>query len=154
MSNSSPSAAPAPRDTYLLIARALRAAIEQSVYTEQMPRVRDLAKAHGVSRSVIHRSLRVLRDEGLIESVQGVAWYVAGSGDRRPLDIRLRELINANDYRPGDRFPGEIGLSRQLGVSRISIRSALARLEGEGLISAATPQGRTILAISTDKEAS
>ena len=47
---------------------------------------------------------------------------------------RLRDQILVGERRPGDSLPGERELSEQLGVSRPSLRAALKRLEGEGLL--------------------
>lgn len=143
-----------PRGTHLIVADIIRKTIELRGYTDRLPTMRELTGIHGVSRSVVGRALNLLKDEGLVEPVQGVAWYVTGSGDHRPADVRMREMITSGTYTPGQPFPSEKELTEQLGLSRVSIRGALARLEGEGLISKATPRGRTILAISTDKEAS
>lgn len=144
-----------PRGTHLLVADIIRKTIELGGYTDdRLPTMRELTSIHGVSRSVVGRALNLLKDEGLVEPVQGVAWYVAGSGDHRPADVRMREMITNGTYSPGQPLPSEKKLTEQFGLSRVSIRGALARLEGEGLISKATPRGRTILAISTDKEAS
>lgn len=144
-----------PRDTHLRIAAIVRHAVEEKLpgYRKRLPTVSELSARHAVSRGVIHRALHLLKDEGLVEPVQGVAWYVAGSVDRRSTDERIRDMLTGA-YQPGDKLPSEGALGSHLGLSRVSIRYALARLEGEGLISKATPRGRTILAISTDKEAS
>jgi DNA-binding GntR family transcriptional regulator len=144
-----------PRDTYLHIAAVVRHAVENQLpgYRKRLPTVSELADFHRVSRNTVHRALHLLKDENLIEPVQGVAWYVAGTVDQRTPDERIREML-VGAFRPGDRLPSEGKLCSQLGISRVTVRSALARLQGEGLISEASPQGRTILAISTDKEAS
>lgn len=47
---------------------------------------------------------------------------------------RIRDDILTGRHRPGDHLPGERELSAQLGVSRLTLRSALARLEAEGLV--------------------
>ena len=47
---------------------------------------------------------------------------------------RIRELILAEDLHAGDRLPAERELARRLGVSRTSLREALAALQIEGLI--------------------
>lgn len=142
-----------PRGTYLQVANTIRETIERGHYTDRLPTMRELGITHVVSRSVIHRALHLLKDQGIVEPVAGLAWYVANTGDRRPIDLRTREMIR-HDYEPGDRLPGEITLAARLGVSRVSMRSALAHLEGQCIISEATPRGRIVLAISTDKEAS
>lgn len=46
----------------------------------------------------------------------------------------LYERISVGELRPGDRLPSEIELSEQLGVARPTIREALSRLIGLGLL--------------------
>jgi GntR family transcriptional regulator len=46
----------------------------------------------------------------------------------------LRERIMAGEFGPGDRLPGEPELARGLGVSRSSLRAAIALLEEDGLL--------------------
>ena len=47
---------------------------------------------------------------------------------------RLCDIIFGGDMTPGSRLPGEFELSRQMGVSRVTLRAALSRLEKEGVI--------------------
>jgi GntR family transcriptional regulator len=46
----------------------------------------------------------------------------------------LRNKIVSGQYEPGDRLPNEDDFAGHYGVSKITIRNALARLESEGLI--------------------
>ncbi|MFQ5524714.1 MAG: GntR family transcriptional regulator [Thermoanaerobaculia bacterium] len=46
----------------------------------------------------------------------------------------LREKIVSREYRPGDQIPPESELVRSYGVSRMTVRQAVAGLEEEGLI--------------------
>ena len=46
----------------------------------------------------------------------------------------LQDGIERGMYKPGDRLPSELELIRQYGISRITVRQALAELEAEGLI--------------------
>jgi DNA-binding GntR family transcriptional regulator len=50
------------------------------------------------------------------------------------VDSLLRDRIRAEHYPPGGRLPSETELSEELGVSRATIRTVLARLAVEGLI--------------------
>ncbi len=50
------------------------------------------------------------------------------------LEILLREKINSGVYAQGDQLPTEDDLIAEYGVSRITVRQALATLAGEGLI--------------------
>lgn len=46
----------------------------------------------------------------------------------------LRHLLTQEAWAPGDRLPSEPTLARELGVSRVSVRGALAQLESEGIL--------------------
>ncbi|MGH9303489.1 MAG: GntR family transcriptional regulator [Acidimicrobiales bacterium] len=50
------------------------------------------------------------------------------------IEKRLAELIEARHMSPGDRLPGEHGLARSLGVSRMTLRQALGNLERRRLV--------------------
>jgi DNA-binding LacI/PurR family transcriptional regulator len=52
----------------------------------------------------------------------------------RRVEAELRERIQARSLRPGELLPPERDLAKSLGVSRMTLRSALAPLEAEGLI--------------------
>jgi len=63
------------------IADHLRAEIESGVYRPDGPPVPSralLAQAWGVASSTAHKALRALTDEGLIEPVAGMGFYVTG----------------------------------------------------------------------------
>jgi GntR family transcriptional regulator len=45
----------------------------------------------------------------------------------------LRAAILAGEYQPGDQLPGENDLMARHGVARMTVRQALAQLQGEGL---------------------
>lgn len=47
----------------------------------------------------------------------------------------LRQRLAARSWSAGDRLPSEPALAEELGVSRVSIRAALAELQSEGLVS-------------------
>ncbi len=50
------------------------------------------------------------------------------------IEGQLREYIQKDEYKNGKMFPNEIDLSKQLGVSRSTIRQALNKLVFEGLL--------------------
>ena len=56
----------------------------------------------------------------------------------------LRENVLAGTWSPGDRLPPERELAGDVGVSRLTLRAALARLEGEGLVVARQGSGITV----------
>ncbi|WP_433572830.1 GntR family transcriptional regulator [Streptomyces sp. CA-251247] len=136
-----------PRGTYLQVSEALRQKIKKGEITEALPSQAKLIGTYGVSRSTIERALSVLKSEGAIESVQGAGWYVAGTGDRRPLVERVTDLLRADEVKVGDRFPTEQELCDRFGVSRTAVRSAIAQMEGQGLIARGTTRGREVRAL-------
>ncbi|WP_028809010.1 GntR family transcriptional regulator [Streptomyces sp. 351MFTsu5.1] len=136
-----------PRGTYLQVSDSLRRKIEASEITQALPSQAELMSAYNVSRSTIERALAVLKAEGVIESVQGAGWYVAGSGDRRPLVEKVTDLLRADGVNVGDRFPTEKELCDRFGASRTAVRSALAQMEGQGLIGKGAARGRQVRAL-------
>jgi DNA-binding GntR family transcriptional regulator len=56
------------------------------------------------------------------------------------LELALRAAIEDGRFKPGDQLPTEAVLQHEYGVSRVTVRTALKRLEEDGLIS--THQGR------------
>lgn len=72
----------------------------------------------------------------------------AGGTDTRPLweHVRqtLREAMVAGTLAPGARMPSERELSTQMGVSRVTLRRALAALERDGLIESTQGLGRFV----------
>ncbi len=66
------------------------------------------------------------------------------------IELRLREAIESGQYAPGQRLPTEKVLQQAYGVSRVTIRTALRRLEEDGLIS--TQRGRgTFVTLQADE---
>lgn len=66
----------------------------------------------------------------------------------RPVDAvveRLRQGILGGVYPPGEHLPPERALATQLGVSRLTLRAGLARLEAEGLVRARQGDGVRVL---------
>lgn len=153
MYNSSPPGVNA-RDTYLRVANQIRTAIRRGDFQEKLPTEGEFSQMYTMDRSSIRRALKVLRDEGTIETVQGLGSFVAGTGDRRPVIQRLRDLLISGDYKPGDQLPTLREVARKLDVSMPTARKALAQLEGQGVvhISSNTRRGHTLLTPLTDKE--
>lgn len=48
---------------------------------------------------------------------------------------QMKSLITSGKWKPGDRIPGENELARDFGISRVSIRSAIHKLVGMGVLS-------------------
>jgi DNA-binding FadR family transcriptional regulator len=58
---------------------------------------------------------------------------------------RIRDGILGGDYRAGTDLPGERELSTTMGVSRLTLRAALSRLEAEGLVKPVHGSGTRVL---------
>jgi GntR family transcriptional regulator len=67
------------------------------------------------------------------------------------IELRLREDIESGKYHPGDRLPTEKELQERYDVSRVTVRTALRRLEEDGLIS--THRGRGTFVTTQGTEA-
>jgi len=73
--------------------------------------------------------------------------------DKQPLHVaisqQLKEKIEAGVYEPGERLPSEFDLGEIFGVSRTTIRKAIANLTQQGLVT--TQQGKGIFVTETHK---
>ncbi len=54
---------------------------------------------------------------------------------------QLKEHILSGEWRPGQKLPSEASLSSQLGVSRVTVRSALSRLASLGMVQTRQGEG-------------
>ena len=50
------------------------------------------------------------------------------------IEEQLREVIKLPEYKKGKKFPNEIDLARQIGVSRCTVRQAINKMVFEGLL--------------------
>src|SRR5438094_7624904 len=84
-----------PTDLYEQVAGEIRRAIAdgEAKPGERLPPARDLAAVLGVNTNTVLRSLRVLRDEGLLEFRRGRGISVAGTPERGAVVARARELL-------------------------------------------------------------
>ncbi len=60
---------------------------------ERLPPARDLAAVLGVNTNTVLRSLRLLREEGLLEFRRGRGIHVAGTPEQGAVIARARELV-------------------------------------------------------------
>ena len=69
-----------PTPVYLQLAAILRARIEAGDYPpgRALPSETTLMQEHGLARETVRKAVRVLRDEGLVQIVQGRGAYVTG----------------------------------------------------------------------------
>ncbi|MEU3253221.1 GntR family transcriptional regulator [Streptomyces sp. NPDC006997] len=138
-----------PRGTYLVIAEALRTAIEEGEGIETLPSEADMMRSHGVGRNTIRRALKVLEADGLVESAPGIGWRVAKGEDRRSLAERMTDVIAEDSLSVGDTYPSEAKLCERFGASRTAVRRVLAQMEGNGLLATVHGKGRTVRALPT-----
>jgi GntR family transcriptional regulator len=93
-----------PTDLYEQVAAEIRRAIAdgEAKAGERLPPAKDLAAELGVNTNTVLRSLRLLRDEGLLEFRRGRGISVAGTPQRGAVVQRARELVDFarhNGYR-------------------------------------------------------
>ncbi|WP_049574962.1 GntR family transcriptional regulator [Streptomyces sp. SBT349] len=137
-----------PRGTYLQVAEAIRAQIGEDRAPDALPPVSQLMQQHRASRSLITRALKSLQRDGVVTSVQGAGWRVVRGGDDvRPLVERMRAVFAEDALAAGDAFPSEAELCARFGRSRTAVRSALAELEGAGLLERAPGKPRLVRAL-------
>ncbi len=79
--------------------------------------------------------------------------HVHGKTVAKQVDEILLERIRGGSYLPGSRMPSESELSEELGVSRATIRTALAKLAASGLILRKQGDGTYVNARARDASA-
>ena len=82
-------------DLFEQVAAEIRRAIAdgEAKPGERLPPARDLAAVLGVNTNTVLRSLRLLRDEGLLEFRRGRGIHVAGTPEQGAVLARARELV-------------------------------------------------------------
>ncbi|WP_083957860.1 GntR family transcriptional regulator [Herbidospora mongoliensis] len=137
--------------TYQQIAVIVRGRIRECEYPEGalLPSEATLCGEFGVARSTIRRALGLLEGEGLIVAIPAKGRRVKSSPMPVPYlyatiadDIRSR--IRHEKLRMGDPVPSEAVLRKRYGVSRNTIRQALALLERDGLLVVQLGSGRFV----------
>jgi len=66
---------------------------------EKLPTEHELAKTFGVSRSVVREAIAQLRNEGLVDTRQGVGAFVLSPQSRPAFRIESAELANPESFR-------------------------------------------------------
>ena len=84
-----------PTDLYEQVAGEIRRAIAdgEAKPGERLPPAKDLAAVLDVNTNTVLRSLRLLRDEGLLEFRRGRGISVAGTPERGAVVQRAKELV-------------------------------------------------------------
>ena len=85
-----------PTDLYEQVAAEIRRAIAdgEAEPGERLPPAKDLAAVLGVNTNTVLRSLRLLRDEGLLEFRRGRGISVAGTPERGAVVQKAKELVD------------------------------------------------------------
>jgi GntR family transcriptional regulator len=85
-----------PTDLYEQVAAEIRRAIAdgEAKPGERLPPAKDLAAILGVNTNTVLRSLRLLRDEGLLECRRGRGISVAGTPERGAVIQLAKELVD------------------------------------------------------------
>ncbi|MFC9328287.1 GntR family transcriptional regulator [Kitasatospora sp. NPDC057015] len=134
-----------PRGTYLHIADALRAEINDGSEHTTLQSEAELTARFGAARSTVRRALRVLAAEGLIRSQQGACrTTVAGSSPLPTVYDLVVGVITDEGLTPGDSFPPESRLCEMTSASRGTVRRVLAQLEGAGVLEVRQGKGRIV----------
>jgi DNA-binding GntR family transcriptional regulator len=154
MNNSASNGAGPRRDLFDSLAHPLREQILTGELASGvlLPSESELARDAGITRYSIRKALLRLQNEGLIEPVAGRGWAVVdqstgGSGllpRYRRIAGELRNAMEAGQLVPGSVLPSEANLVAAYGVSRATVRRALASLEADGLISTHPGKGRYV----------
>ncbi len=85
-----------PTELFEQVAAEIRRAIAdgEAKPGERLPPARDLAAVLGVNTNTVLRSLRLLRDEGMLEFRRGRGVTVAGTPERGAVIARAREPVS------------------------------------------------------------
>ncbi len=85
-----------PTDLFEQVAAEIRRAIADGEASpgDRLPPAKDLAAVLGVNTNTVLRSLRLLRDEGLLEFRRGRGISVAGTPERGAVVQRARALVD------------------------------------------------------------
>jgi DNA-binding transcriptional regulator YhcF (GntR family) len=85
-----------PTELFEQVAAEIRRAIADGDAKpgERLPPARDLAAVLGVNTNTVLRSLRLLREEGLLEFRRGRGITVAGTPEKGAVIARARELVH------------------------------------------------------------
>lgn len=108
---------------------------------DRLPSASDYAKRFSTTSATVKRALRLLNEEGIVDSVQGRGTYVLGPGgakghrNDRPKDQVERALIEIIERNPlGTPMPTTASLMILFKTSHITVRRVQIDLQHQGLI--------------------
>lgn len=121
----------------------LRALVRESDAPE-LPAMKELASVCGVSRTMVARAARILRDEGLISFTRGQRIHIPANMPDTPSPPRrssvvtvaasLEAHIEHGRYRAGQRLPKMAALAMTFHVSNTTVLNALRELASRRLV--------------------
>ncbi|WP_262379900.1 GntR family transcriptional regulator [Nonomuraea sp. PA05] len=136
---------------YLQIAAILRDRVSALSAGHPIPSEAEIQQEFGVARTTARRAVHVLREEGLVYTVQGEGAFVGPSSEAprkkrkvpfyQQIATDLTEQIKAGKYAPRRPIPGETALVKQYGVARETVRRAMALLREQGWIYTVAQRG-------------
>ncbi|GAB1819319.1 GntR family transcriptional regulator [Herbidospora sp. RD11066] len=137
--------------SYLRIAAILRGRIQERDYPigALLPSEAALCGEFGAARSTIRRALGLLEGEGLIVVIPAKGRTVKGFLNSTPylyvaIAEDIRSGIRQGKLRVGDAAPSEAVLCKRYGVSRNTVRQALAILQNDGTLIVQPGSGRFV----------
>lgn len=129
---------------YIQIADILRRRVSKLDSGSPVPSEAEIQQEFGVARTTARRAVRLLREEGLVYTVQGEGAFVgppAGAPRQKrkvplyqQIAAELSNQIKAGEIPPRRPIPGETALVKRHGVARETVRRAMALLREEGWI--------------------
>ncbi|MEO3802861.1 GntR family transcriptional regulator [Nonomuraea sp. B10E8] len=136
---------------YVQIADILRRRVAKLDAGHPVPSEADIQYEFGVARTTARRAVHVLREEGLIYTVQGEGTFV-GTPEEAPRKQRkvplyqqiatdISDQIKAGRFLPRRPIPGETALVKQYDVARETVRRAMALLREQGWIYTVAQRG-------------
>lgn len=105
----------------------------------QVPSEHELVDEHGVSRITATKALKLLRDDGLIYTLQGRGSFVAPESAPRVTREKMferiarevAERIQSGELQPDYPIPSETTLAQEYGVAKGTVRQAVALLRDQ-----------------------
>lgn len=136
---------------YIQIADILRRRVSGLAAGHPVPSEAEIQQEFGVARTTARRAVNLLREEGLVYTVQGEGSFVgppAGAPrQKRKMPIyqqiaaEVSGQIKAGEFLPRRPIPGETALVKQYGVARETVRRAMALLREQGWIYTVAQRG-------------
>ncbi|MEU8195444.1 GntR family transcriptional regulator [Microbispora amethystogenes] len=143
---------------YVQIAEIIREQIQRGDLAPGRPIPSEAAiqSEFGVARTTARRAVHMLREEGLIYTVQGEGTFVAApdSTPREPRKLPMyRKIaedivqeIRSGDLHPRRPIPSETALVQRYEVARETARRAIARLREQGWVYTVPQRGTFVSA--------